>query len=111
MIRRGRYAIRRRHIRKLKEGYAKQGWHERYSASELERLFRDGKYGNGDRNGGYQYWQRIDISKRRRYAKRSTNRRIRMMYRSAFANTDLFDVQALTGADYEKAFDYNWEIW
>lgn len=74
--------------------------------------YRDTYWGrkHPPRNGGFQYWQEWHISVMRRHCKRTTNRRIRSQYRDRLHRMDPEDVQALRGADYEKVFDYAWEM-
>ena len=81
----------------------------------METEYRE-KYGDmkNARNGGYEYWQSYYLTGSRRYAKESTNSVIRAMYRALLNTKDpdsLEEVQAFTGSDYEKAFDYDWTIW
>lgn len=66
------------------------------------------------RNGGYEYWKTYYLSGPRQFAKNCTNRAIRCAYRRmlhSLSEESMDDVQALTGADYEKMFDYLWTIY
>jgi hypothetical protein len=65
------------------------------------------------RNGGYEYWKLWYLSNDRRHCKRTTDRKIRSMYKQIIHRRDLDpeDVEALRGSDYEKIFDYWWEIY
>ena len=63
------------------------------------------------RNGGWEYWRIYYLTGPRQYAKKCTDRRIRQKYRQMIHHMDPEDVTALRGSDYEKEFDYNWEIW
>lgn len=117
MRRMNRYAQMRRHKRKLKEKYGRGG---PFSGCRTNLKLHEDEYRRENvnnpyaRNGGYRYWQTFYITGPRRFAKVSTNRAIRAMYRDML-NTidpeDMDDVQALNGADYEKMFDYAWTIW
>ena len=62
------------------------------------------------RNGGYTYWETYYLSGPRKYAKQATNRKIRAKYRDMIKTTDLEEIQVLSGADYEKEFDYWWTV-
>lgn len=64
-----------------------------------------------DRNNGYDYWKIYYISGRKTYAKQNTNKRIRSMYRNMLKNKDFEDIEAYTGSDYEKTYDYCYEIY
>lgn len=111
-----RYAEKRRHKRKLKQKYGYglyEGYHTNLCMHEQECRERWGDMRNA-RNGGYQYWQSYYLTGPRQYAKFCTNRAIRAMYRDMMRNLDAEDaddIPALTGADYEKIFDYEWCIW
>ena len=63
------------------------------------------------RNGGYIYWQKLDLSGRRKYAKSLTNRVIRNKFRNLKNCEDPEDVRVLKHSEYQKECDYNWIIW
>lgn len=111
-----RYALLREHKRQLKKKYGYglyQGYRENTKLHEAECRERYGDRKNA-RNGGYEYWQSVYLTGPRQYAKDCTNSAIRAMYRNLLSSADeeaLEDIQALTGADYEKIFDYMWTIW
>lgn len=102
----------RRHKLLQKKRYLKTcgGWTD--EAKYLER-YRP----QGDRNNGYTYWEMWpNISGRKGFAKRMTNRVIRQHYRELFSglNPDgdaLGEIQAMRNADYEKIYDYWWEVY
>lgn len=79
-----------------------------------ETKFREHHCPRDVRNHGYTYWDVYpNVSERKRFAKRMTNRSIRQYYRERFAAIDpagdvLDDIQAMRNADYEKYFDYWW---
>ncbi len=120
-----RYARMRRHKRHLKQLHANK--YNRYyiSADEQEEKESYRKYADEDnlwlrrfcdpRNDGYTYWCTFYISGPRKYAKSSTNRKIRSKFKSMglkHMNAEaLEDVMTMRGADYEKEFDYFWEIY
>lgn len=112
-----RHAKMRKHKRYTKEKHSDQMTGGRVSNLKLYAdKCRDywGDYHGGDRNGGYHYWETLYLTGSRKFAKQSTNRKIRAQYRSALSSADindLVDVQALSGSDYEKAFDYAWTLW
>lgn len=111
-----RHARMRKHKRNLKKKYS-HGLYEGYRTNL--KLHEDWCRENcGDRcnarNGGYEYWQNYYLTGPRQYAKDCTNRVIRAFYRDLFNKLDgdrLEDVQALTGSDYEKMYDYDYTIW
>ena len=87
--------------------------------SECRDMFGDWP---NSRNGGYEYWQHCYITGPRTYAKSCTNRAIRAMYRDLLRGLDREcdddarelwgdEIQAMTGSDYEKIYDYDWTIW
>ena len=111
-----RHALMRKHKRNLKKKYG-YGLYTGYRSNQklMETEYRE-KYGDmkNARNGGYEYWQSYYLTGPRRYAKEATNSVIRAMYRALLNVTDpdaLEEVQAFTGSDYEKVFDYDWTIW
>lgn len=111
-----RYAQMRRHKRKLKQKYGHglyTGYRTNLKLHEDECRANCGNWPNDrTRNGGYEYWQSYYLTGPRTYARRCTNRAIRAMYRDLLKTlADLEDVQALSGSDYEKAFDYDWAVW
>lgn len=119
MMKRNRYAMKRIHKRKLEERFAK-----RYMASPCnvrllrDRLIREAEESESwwlvkhpPRNKGWEYWQAFDLSGRRGFAKKYSDKRIRQKYRQMIKKMDLEDVTAPRGADYEKEFDYTWTIW
>lgn len=63
------------------------------------------------RNSGYRYWETYYLSGRRKVAKEETNRRIRQKYRIDAMNYESRDVPALQNSEYQKEFDYAWEIY
>ena len=63
------------------------------------------------RNGGYAYWDEFYLSGSRRFAKQSTNRKIRSEFRDLLANEHHDNIPTLRGSDYEKWFDYLWTIY
>lgn len=111
-----RHAMMRKHKRNLKKKYG-YGLYSGYrSNTKLHEEWCREKYGGcrNARNGGYEYWQNYYLTGPRQYAKDCTNRVIRAFYRDLINSLDadsLEDVQALTGSDYEKMYDYNWTIW
>ena len=110
-----RYASKRKHKRNLKKSYGRGLYSYRDNIWLMENEYRE-KYGDlpNSRNGGYEYWQHCYLSGCRQFAKNSTNRAIRAMYRdmlNTFNEDSLEDVQALKGSDYEKVFDYFWTIY
>ena len=111
-----RHAVKSKHKREMKKRYG-HGLYTTYRTNTKlhEAECRD-KYGDrpNARNGGYEYWKVYYLSGPRKFAKNSTNRVIRCAYRDMLRtlnNEALDDVQALTGADYEKMYDYDWTIW
>ena len=115
-MRLNRHALLRRHKRKLKERYGYGLYNGYVTNLKLHEDECREKYGNyrGSKNGGYEYWHHCYLSGSRGYAKSCTNRRIRAMYRDMLRSMDeetSEDIQPMRGADYEKAFDYDWVIW
>ena len=116
MRRINRHAQMRMHKRKQKKRYG-YGLYTTYRTNT--RLHEDECRNENEnrpnaRNGGYQYWQVYYLTGGRQYAKHCTNSAIRSMYRNilnAINDEDMDDVQALRGSDYEKMYDYEWEIW
>lgn len=119
-IRNNRYAAKRKHKRQMKkkysilcDGYATNTHltrqrHERWMEEEWRWWHPD------PRNNGYHYWCIYDLSGRRGYGKDRTNRTIRAMYRDLLHDMDddtMEDLVALRGSDYEKMYDYAYEIW
>lgn len=111
-----RHALMRKHKRNLKKKYG-YGLYTGYRSNPhlMETEYRD-KYGNckNARNGGYEYWRHYYLTGPRQHAKHCTNRAIRAIYRDLLNKIDaesMDDVQALSGSDYEKLFDYMWTIW
>ena len=112
-----RYALMRKHKRKMKQKFLRHFSLQQYEDSirMLEAQLReDNPHYNRGRNGGFEYWQNSYLSGKRKFAKRSTNRVIRSRYRDMLRNADeeqLEDMRGLRGSDYEKEFDYAWTIW
>lgn len=118
-----RYARLRRHKLYLKRRHAKA--YGRWDIREDERkehefddkIRRDTRHcgWHDSRNRGYTYWKNFYLSGCRKYAKQSTNGRIRAKYRQlASKNVKdeyLADVVAPRGSDYEKEYDYLWTIY
>ena len=114
-----RYARKRQHKWELKKRHTKgiynrittpkfQEMKMRREWDEEEEPFRN-RWMDG-RNGGYTYWETCYLSGPRKLAKQETNGKIRSMYRNMIKTKDLEDIQALSGADYEKEFDYMWTV-
>lgn len=116
MRRLNRHAMMRKHKRKMKQKYGR-GLYEGYRTNlRMHEDWCRENYGNcrNARNGGYEYWQTYYLTGPRQYAKEQTNGVIRAFYRDLINSLDiedLEDVQALTGSDYEKMYDYDWTIW
>lgn len=111
-----RYAMMRKHKRKLKKKYG-YGLYEGYKTNirlHEDKCRRENGNSPNARNGGYEYWQSYYLTGPRQYAKKCTNRLIRARYRDLLRTIEeeaLDDIQALCGSDYEKMFDYDWTIW
>ena len=111
-----RHAMLRKHKRKLKQKYGRGPMTAYRTNTRLHEDECRERYGE-DRNvrtGGYTYWQTCYLTGPRQFAKRSTNRAIRAMYRdmmNLYAAEDAEEIQALRGADYEKIYDYDYTIW
>lgn len=110
-----RYERKRAHKRALKKRHAiHSGTYDPELDKEKERSWYeeniDSKWADR-RNNGYQYWDEFYLSGRKTFAKRSTNRRIRSMYREKIATENHAEINAHQGADYQKEFDYAWEVW
>ena len=123
MARLNRYALKRRHKRKLEKHYADV---YRYGSAspgdvrklreELMREAEDDAYAwyykrHPKRNHGWEYWKVYYLTGRRQFAKKYSDKRIRQRYRQKIRKMDPEDVTAPRGSDYEKEFDYNWTIW
>lgn len=117
-MRLNRHAAVRLHKRKLKKKFAHCAFRHYWTNLKLmEEHYKD--KGNHfewwdkhhPRNNGFNYWQYDDISGRRKFAKKQTNKTIRAKHRGLMANMDPEEVVADRGNDYRKEFDYNWTIW
>ena len=113
-----RYANKRKHKRRMKQRHAML-----YGNRTNLDLVRQQCQNDSDswrwwtkrhsRNGGYEYWRQFYLSGPRRYAKECTNSVIRSRYRDmlrSMTDEDVEDIQALTGSDYEKIFDFWWTL-
>jgi len=111
-----RHAMMRKHKKHLKKKYGYGLWADDYYTNQKlheQKCCQEGYWRRGKRNGGYEYWKTCYLSGVRRFAKNSTNRVIRAKYRDLLNGVDIEnadDVQALTGSDYEKMFDYWWTV-
>lgn len=118
-----RYSRKRRHKRIMKKKYL---MHHGYRTNEAAFLEEYSRYpwppkSHRNRNDGYTYWDDYTFSKRRRFAKQSSDRRVRQRYRNLLSDLSLEDldlvcdvledVRALRHAEYQDLFDYAWEIW
>lgn len=63
------------------------------------------------RNDGYKYWRRWYLSGNRKIARRSTERKIRQVFREMLHRMDPEDVRGDSNSDYRKRHDFWWEIW
>ncbi len=117
-----RYANKRKHKRMLKQRHAMVCDGCRTNLDLVRQRYQDDDdfwwwYNHHPRNGGYEYWQQFSRSGARRFAKEATNGVIRSRYRDMLRDIDpydddaLEDIQALTGSDYEKMFDFWWTLW
>lgn len=121
MNRINRYALKRRHKRKIKKKHMLRysGGADQNLKIFEDRLRRDAeeyadtwwRRKHPPRNGGYEYWGECYLSGRRKFAKKFSDKRIRQKYRQMIRNLDPEDVTAPRGSDYEKEFDYAWTIW
>ena len=111
-----RYARKKQHKWELKKRHTKDVYNRittpQYDEMKMRRSYEEylGYKWNDGRNGGYTYWDTCYLSGPRKVAKHATNRKIRAKYRDALANEDPEDIQALSGSDYEKEFDYWWTV-
>lgn len=115
-----RHQMLRTHKRKMKERYAVNlfDYHDNIKLHEDEcRAWAEENRNSywyrkhPPRNGGYEYWSQSSRSGRKQALKRHSNKRIRQQYREMLANNDADEIPAYRGADYEKAYDYWWELW
>lgn len=113
-LRLNRYASKRKHKVVMKKRYGR-GIYQKYR-SNLKLHEAECREDNADdknaRNGGYEYWQAMYVTGKRKFAKSYTNRMIRAFYRDIVHRLDeesMDEVQDLRGSDYEKMFDY-WNI-
>jgi hypothetical protein len=116
-----RYANKRKHKRRLKQRHAMLWDGRRTNLDLVRQRYQDEDfwwwYNHHPCNGGYEYWKQFGRSGTRKYAKDMTNGVIRSRYRDMLRDIDLDDddaiddIQALTGADYEKMFDFWWTLW
>ena len=117
-----RYAKLRRHKRYLKQRHANAycRWNVHDDERKCKEDFEEDKILGSRfmlhdlRNNGYRYWRNYYLSGTRKFAKESTNRKIRAKYRDLIRNKPieyLSDVPAPQGSDYEKEFDYFWTLW
>jgi len=117
-MRLNRHAAVRLHKRKLKKKFAHCVFRHYWTNLKLmEEHYKDEAnqfdwWMNRHRpNDGFNYWQNGDISGRRKFAKKQTNKVIRTKNREHLANMDPDEIVADRGNDYRKEFDYNWTIW
>lgn len=114
-----RYANKRKHKKRLKRRHAMlyDGCRTNLDLVRQRYQGEDFWWRDHHRNGGYEYWQQFSRSGARAFAKDATNSVIRARYRELLNDLDMEDpetleeIQALTGSDYEKMFDYWWTIW
>ena len=114
-----RYAEKRRHKLKLKKRHATQYNGAGANIDLVRQRCQDESASwwwsrDHQRNGGYEYWNQFYLSGPRRYAKECTNSVIRARYRDmlrSMTDEDVEDIQALTGSDYEKMFDFLWTLY
>ena len=116
-----RYANKRKHKRRLKQRHAMLCDGCRTNLDLVRQRYQnfDDTYWwliHHPRNNGYEYWKQFGRSGTRRFAKNATNGVIRARYRDLLNNIDmddedvLDDIQAMTGSDYEKMFDFWWTL-
>lgn len=114
-----RYAAKRKHKRKLKQRHAMLYDGNSTNIDLVRQRCQDDSDSwlwwakHHPRNGGYEYWNQFYLSGPRRYAKDCTNSVIRARYRDMLRvidEEDMEDIQALTGSDYEKMFDFWWTL-
>lgn len=120
MTRLNRHAMKRHHIREQEKRFAKSysygsGQYDvNWLRRKLEADAQEDHWWNRKhpkRNGGWEYWHMFDLTGRRQFAKKYSDKRIRQKYRQLIKKRDPEDVPSLHGADYEKEFDYNWTVW
>lgn len=115
MRRLNRYERKRQHkLERMKRHAVLYGKYDIQSDREYCRRdfekYSGTKWSDG-RNNGYTYWMDYTVSGRRKFAKSSTNRKIRSKYRAKFAKEPHEEIVADRCSDYEKEFDYWWTIW
>ena len=103
------YRKKRLHKRKLKRRYAKKyylGDHETDWNTLAIRY--ENRWGSSP-----EYWKDNYLSGPRKYARRSTSRKIRSQFKSDISKCKDFEDHspAIHHGKYRKYFDYDWTIW
>jgi len=119
-----RYARLKQHKKALKQHHAykcsnysinadRSYWERNYEKYKDKKWMRY----NDPRNNGYWYWNRYELSGKRRIAKENTNAVLRARYRNLTKQVlisdleGIEDIDAPQNSDYEKYFDYWWFIY
>lgn len=58
-----------------------------------------------------KYWKDFYLSGSRQYAKEETNAKIRSFFRNKLNGHDFEDLNAMSGSDYQKEYDFEWTLW
>ena len=101
-----RYGRKCKHKDVMKRNFC-ASYYRAYSKNAWDRI----KNQDNDTWWKKRYWLTYYLSGCRKIAKKSTNRKIRGIYRNITNAAELDILTALSNADYRKYFDYDWTIW
>lgn len=103
------YAKKRFHKHKAKKSFIERWYPEFKSYFDYLTNYKSPR--NPEKKPNTKYWQKINVSNARGFAKRQTNRKVRTMFRALIHQMKYDEVPFCGCADYQKYFDYQWTVW
>lgn len=106
------YSKKRLHKQKMKNHFAKIWF---WGSAEMSYNTIERFYNRRFPGESIDYWKRWYFSGKRRLAKDNTNRKLRQLGREHCQKAKIADIEEMArlpqGSEYQKYFDYGWEVW